>query len=61
MSPAVHQRPVDIGVDVGREAEEPARLQHPGKAVQIDFGHEASLPVLLLRPGIGIEKIDLIE
>ena len=61
MRPAVQQRPVHIGVDVGSEAEFSARLQHARETVEIDRTDEAPLPVLFLRPGIGIEKVDAVE
>jgi hypothetical protein len=57
----VPERPVDIGVDVGREAEQRAGLEDTGEAVEIGLVHEAALPVLLLRPWIRIEKVDAVE
>src|SRR5690606_1912184 len=51
--PARQQRPVDIGVDVGCEAEYPALLQHPCETIQIGFVDETALPVPLLRPRVG--------
>ena len=61
MIAAVLQRPVDIGVDVGGEAEDAFRLQHFMEALKVHLRDETAFPVALLRPRIGIEKIDLVD
>ena len=61
MRAAMLQRPVDIGVDVGGEAELAARLQHARETVEVDRVHEAPLPVPFLGPWVGIEKVDPVE
>jgi len=58
---AVDQRPVDIGIDVGGEEKQSARLEDAVEPLQVHLRHEAALPVLPLRPGVRIKKIDTID